>query len=282
MLKQRIATALAIAVVFLALLFGLPAQGFALLAMAAVSYGAWEWSYLAGLDGKLARCGYTLFFAILALAAYLYLAPAAVDADLAGILQVLLAGGIWWAIALLWVQGYPSSAVLWGSVWVRLIMGLFVLLPAWLGLALLVALDEGRWLVLGVVLLVVVADIGAYFAGHRFGVRKLAEAVSPGKTLEGFVGGMVAVLALTVLALALVPGLASLWWQWLLVAFFTALASVLGDLVESMVKRHRGVKDSGRILPGHGGLLDRVDSLCAALPVFTLLYLQLMHSSGQA
>ncbi len=136
MLKQRIATALAIAVLFLALLFGLPARGFALLAIAAVSYGAWEWSHLAGLDGRLARGGYTLVFAILALAAYLYLAPGAADADLAGILQVLLAGGIWWAIALLWVQGYPSSAVLWGSVWVRLIMGLFVLLPAWLALAL--------------------------------------------------------------------------------------------------------------------------------------------------
>ncbi len=139
-------------------------------------------------------------------------------------------------------------------------------------------MESSRWLVLAVVIIVVTADIGAYFAGHRFGVRKLAEAVSPGKTREGFVGGIVAVLALTVLALVLVPGLGSHWWQWLLVAFFTALASVLGDLVESMVKRHRGVKDSGRLLPGHGGLLDRIDSLCAALPVFTLLYLQLLYS----
>lgn len=278
MLKQRIATALAIAVLFLALLFGLPAQGFALLAIVAVSYGAWEWSHLAGLEGWPARGCYTLFFVFLALAAYLYLAPSAAGADLAGILQVLLAGGIWWAIALLWVQGYPSSAVLWGSVWVRLIMGLFVLLPAWLALALLVALESGRWLVLAVVFIVVAADIGAYFAGHRFGVRKLAEAVSPGKTREGFLGGIVAVLALTVLALVLVPGLGGHWWQWLLVAVFTALASVLGDLVESMVKRHRGVKDSGKLLPGHGGLLDRIDSLSAALPVFTLLYLQLLYS----
>ena len=125
-------------------------------------------------------------------------------------------------------------------------------------------------------LIVACADVGAYFSGRALGRHKLAPAVSPGKTLEGLVGGLVTVLIVAFLFLQFIPGHQDHWWQWSVIVAVTGLASVLGDLLESMVKRHRGVKDSGVILPGHGGLLDRIDSLTAALPVFSLLYLLLI------
>lgn len=156
-------------------------------------------------------------------------------------------------------------------------MGLFVLLPAWSALSWLVTIDSGRWLVFIVILTVVSADIGAFFAGRAFGRHKLAAQVSPGKTLEGCVGGLLLALVVISLTIFLSPFSHQLGWQWLLIALATVATSILGDLLESMVKRHRGVKDSGTILPGHGGILDRIDSLTAALPTFALLYLLLLY-----
>jgi phosphatidate cytidylyltransferase len=176
------------------------------------------------------------------------------------------------------VQGYPSSAVLWGSSAVRLLMGLFVLLPAWLALSWLAAQDGGHWLVMVVILTVVCADIGAYFSGRALGRHKLAAEVSPGKTWEGFFGGVITVLVVISIVIAFSPSQRHLWLEWTIVEVAAVLAAVLGDLLESMVKRHRGVKDSGRILPGHGGVLDRIDSLTAALPVFALFYILLIYS----
>ncbi len=276
MLKQRVVTALVIAALFLACLFWLSPPLFSVVGAVVIVVGAWEWAYLAGLERPRWRVLYALL--VMVLMAWLYFAvgfdSAAVNADRAG--SVMLAGGIWWALALLWVQGYPSSAILWGSVPVRLAMGLMVLIPAWVALSLLHALGGGAWLVLMAVLVVAAADIGAYFTGRRFGRRKLAVAVSPGKTLEGLAGGLAAALLLAAIVSLVAPSLRPFWWQWTLIVLASALASVLGDLLESMVKRHRGVKDSGRILPGHGGILDRIDSLSAALPFFALLYLSLI------
>lgn len=271
-LKQRIVTALVIAVVFLGLLFlGTPAV-FALFSALVIAVGAWEWSGLSGLARVRTRVLYSLTVSAILFGLYRVCGfgegPIRVDIGR----QVLLAGASWWAVALLWVQGYPSSALLWGSTVVRLIMGLFVLVPAWLALALLAHVPGGVWLILLVVLVVACADVGAYFCGHAFGRRKLAATVSPGKTLEGFAGGLVTVLVVCAAFLYFVPSQWSLWWQWSLIVLATALVSVLGDLTESMLKRHHGVKDSGVVLPGHGGVLDRIDSLTAALPVFALLY----------
>jgi phosphatidate cytidylyltransferase len=127
---------------------------------------------------------------------------------------------------------------------------------------------NGNLLILLVVMTVATADIGAYFFGKIFGKHQLVSAVSPGKSWEGFWGGLITCMLLA----ALVAWAANFrhWIQFLVIIVLVALASVIGDLVESMVKRHRGVKDSGAILPGHGGILDRIDGLTAAAPVFAL------------
>lgn len=276
MLKQRIVTAIALAIAFLSALFGLDAQQFALFAGLAIGIGAWEWSGLSGLQHPFARLACPLVLGLMMALIFVTCGFAGGDVDLERVRSLLLAGAIWWALALLWVQGYPSSAILWGSIAARLAMGVMVLLPAWLGMVVLTHFDEGEWLILLVVLVVACADVGAYFSGRAFGRHKLAPAVSPGKTLEGLFGGLVTVLIVASLFLLFTPGHHDHWWQWAVIVAVTALASVLGDLLESMVKRQRGVKDSGVILPGHGGLLDRIDSLTAALPVFSLLYLLLI------
>lgn len=273
MLRLRVATAVVLVLVFLSALFLLPPLGFSALMAIVVAYGAWEWGALAGLRRATARAAYVI--ALLALLVWLFsgwqLPGSALNKEVA--LPLLLVAGAWWAVALLWVQGYPSSAVLWGNVMVCLGVGILVLAPVWLAISVLVGEPRGPWLVLTVVLIVALADIGAYFTGRAFGRHKLAPAVSPGKTWEGALGGIVSV-AVFIAVLGIWRELdVQAWLPWAGVALATALASVLGDLLESMLKRHRGVKDSGTILPGHGGLLDRLDSLTAALPVFTLFYL---------
>lgn len=275
MLRQRVITALVLAGGFLGVLFGAPATVFLGLMALVVAYAAWEWSALAAIESGLARGLYVLLAAglLAALVAYFHFDKQSLIDPHISIFLVWSAG--WWALALLWVQSYPASALLWGRSWIGALMGLMVLLPTWAAMAVLIHAPRGPWLVLGVVVLVALADIGAFFTGRAFGHRKLAVKVSPGKTWEGLGGGMAAI-TLAVLVFVTVAAPAGQWWAWLLLALITGLASVLGDLVESMVKRHRGVKDSGAILPGHGGILDRIDSLTAALPVFTLLYI-LLH-----
>ena len=150
------------------------------------------------------------------------------------------------------------------------LMGLLVLVPAWLAAVFLLSYAHGKAMLVFMVILVAGADIGAYFAGRRFGHNKLAPKVSPGKTWEGVMGGQLAVISLAVivylaLGLSRITLLAAV-----AIAVCGAAASVVGDLVESMVKRHCGVKDSGTLLPGHGGLLDRIDGMTAAAPVFSL------------
>ena len=184
--------------------------------------------------------------------------------------SLLIVACAWWALALLLVQGYPSSAILWGHPVLRLLMGVLVLVPTWLALVYVRFQPQGAWLVVMIAAIVASADIGGYFTGRKFGKRKLAQAVSPGKTLEGFAGGLVSNLILGAIIAYLSGSNICLL---LAIVIPTSLFSVLGDLLESMVKRHAGVKDSGVILPGHGGILDRVDSITAAAPVFALALL---------
>ena len=186
--------------------------------------------------------------------------------------QVVGAGCLWWCLALLCVRAYPGMASLWSSRIVRGCMGLAILLPAWLA-ALFLLQVEGRGAAMVVmVLIVAAADIGAYFTGRALGKHALSPRVSPGKTWEGLWGGVVSVAAASVVRWNLLPprfdhlSLTAA----LLVALATGLASVLGDLTVSMVKRKSGLKASGSLLPGHGGILDRLDSLCAAAPTFAL------------
>ncbi|MYM64977.1 phosphatidate cytidylyltransferase [Pseudomaricurvus sp. HS19] len=267
-LKQRVITALVLAAVLLAALFGLAPGVFVLGLGLVVLLAAWEWSDLASIRGVAARLSFVgLVAASLLLVAALTGLPGAPDKAM--IRNLLLGACTWWALALLWVQGYPSSAVLWGNPWVKSLMGLLVLVPTWLGLALVRGQANGEWLIVLLVLVVVCADVGAYFSGRAFGKRKLATEVSPGKTWEGFWGG-VACCALLGLVVGYGVGGGAMM---LALVVPAGLASVLGDLLESMVKRQRGVKDSGTLLPGHGGVLDRVDSITAAAPVFALALL---------
>ena len=153
----------------------------------------------------------------------------------------------------------------------KVLIGLLILLPAWQGLVLLKQWPLGNYLIVAVMVLVWGADIGAYFSGRAFGKRKLAPQVSPGKSWEGVLGGL-----LTCLLIALAVGLSR---HWGVVELVLALAgtlllvmvSVVGDLTESMFKREAGIKDSSNLLPGHGGILDRIDSLTAAIPLFAVL-----------
>lgn len=281
MLKQRVITALILAVVFVAALIYLPGPLFSAFAATITLIGAWEWANLSGLSHRWQRCVYVLITGALLVLGAVYLGvhqlPAQslqnfelTESQALAFRNLLVVGCIWWALALLWVQGYPSSALLWHSRWVRALMGIFVLVPAWVGLSYLRIQDSGLWLLVLLVAIVACADIGGYFTGRRWGRHKLAINVSPGKTWEGFAGG---VAANTLLAL-----LVGHFWQggmlfWLAIIIPTSLVSVLGDLLESMVKRQRGIKDSSALLPGHGGVLDRVDSLTSAAPVFALALL---------
>ena len=277
MLKQRVITGIILAVGFLVALFALPTYGFIALITAVLAFAAWEWSHLAGFTSAMGRGFYMLSIVAIAaaLGAYLGFEQNILLTEKPRFL--LLLACTWWAIAVLWVQSYPSSAVLWGRHWVCLLMGAFVLLPMWLAFAGLMSLAEGPKLVLAVVVLVALADIGGYFVGRAIGCTKLAPKVSPGKTWEGLLGGQLAIAIVVVASGWFLDFEALRIGLWLGLAMVTGLASVLGDLLESMVKRHRGVKDSGTILPGHGGVLDRIDGLTAALPVFSLV-LSLLYS----
>ncbi|TNF33492.1 MAG: phosphatidate cytidylyltransferase [Gammaproteobacteria bacterium] len=269
MLRQRVVTALVLLLVLGTEILVVSPQGFALTVGVILLFAAWEWAGLAGLSTRLMRSLYVLVTAVLLV---IVAGKLGFPLERHGLRDVLGLAGLTWAVALLWVMGYPGSARLWGYRPVLAMLGWLVLLPCG---AALVYLREAHGLegLLYVVAVVCSADIGAYFAGRAWGKRKLAPAVSPGKSWAGFWGG---------LACALLLGGIAAWQQWfpaytawqcLLATGVASLASVLGDLLESMVKRFRGVKDSGKVLPGHGGVLDRLDSLTAAAPVFALFWL---------
>lgn len=262
MLKQRIITALILLPIALIGFFLLEGLAFALFIGVVVSLGAWEWARLAGCVGQPARVGYALLVAALLMVLYLLpvLAP-----------WLLAVSVFWWLAATALVLSYPDSQRHWRGRTGSLVIGLLILLPAWQALLVLKQWPQGNWLIVAVMVLVWVADIGAYFSGRRFGRRKLAPQVSPGKSWEGLVGGLLASLLVT-LGVGLYRG-----WSArelvlaLLGAAVVVLISVVGDLTESMFKRSAGIKDSSQLLPGHGGVMDRIDSLTAAVPVFAVL-----------
>ena len=265
-LRQRVLTAVVLGLGALAAIFWLPTPAFATVTAGVVLAGGWEWSRLAGWTDAAHRWVFLLVLAAV-------LGAAALLVHRGGLALVLFAGALWWLAALGLVLRYERSGTgLPASAGLRALAGLLTLVPAWVALVALHGQGAGgpAW-VFFLAALVWLADIGAYFAGGRWGRRRLAVRVSPAKSWEGVVGGTLAALAWTLTA-ALVAGLPPARWPaLLLVAAGTVAASVLGDLTESLFKREAGVKDSGDLLPGHGGVLDRIDSLTAAAPVFLLL-----------
>ncbi len=262
MLKQRIITALILLPIALCGFFLLEGTGFALFIGLVVTLGAWEWARLAGFTAQSARVGYAAIVALMLF--FMHLLPGLAP-------WVLGAAVLWWAVATYLVLTYPGSAAHWSSAACKLVIGLLILLPAWQGLVQIKQAPLGNWLIMAVMVLVWGADIGAYFSGRKFGKRKLAPHVSPGKSWEGVYGG----LALSLVLTAIVGVVRD--WNFgqiligLLGAAIIVFISVVGDLTESMFKRQSGVKDSSNLLPGHGGVLDRIDSLTAAIPIFAVL-----------
>lgn len=268
MLRQRIITAAWLAPVVLVGLFGLQGSAFALFTAFMVLLGAWEWTNLAGIRQQSQRIQLVVGAAVLMLIMWFAGAALAV--------WPLWCAALGWLLNLYWVTHYPDKGHQWQATGRRLAMGLWVLIPCWVGFNIL--RESGAVWLLFVLLLVWAADIGAYFAGRRWGRRKLAPRVSPGKSWEGVIGGMIATTLLSIAfalwqPLGLAGGIALI-----LITAVVTLTSVLGDLLESMLKRYRDVKDSSQLLPGHGGVLDRIDSLTAAIPIFALLYLQVLQA----
>lgn len=256
-LKRRLAAAAVLlpAAVVWALLA--PLSVFAAVGAALLLIGAWEWAGLSGVSGIYARI--TCLLAV----------------------SALMALG-WWA--LYWPQATTILLIVFSAFWVVsaielgsgkiaasrtvfLVQGVWVMVPAWFAFVAVRRGADGPALVLALLAIVWAADAGAYFAGRRWGRRRLAPRISPGKSWEGLAGGVIAGVAAALVA--------SLWCDTSIavlvpLAVAVVLFSVLGDLLESRLKRAAGAKDSGRIIPGHGGLLDRIDSLCAAAPIFAL------------
>ncbi|WP_429064188.1 phosphatidate cytidylyltransferase [Aeromonas bestiarum] len=281
MLKQRIITALLLVPLVLGALFFLPLKFFALLAALVFLLASREWS---GFVFARPQQWLPLVFCLL-LGASLFWLP--VEQLWTPHLHPLVMGVLWtavswWLLGLLLVLRYPQSAKLWKeSIWLKSLFGLVTLVPFFWSLVAIRGYNfyhdpmMGAWILLFVMGLVWAADSGAYFFGKAFGKHKLAPAVSPGKTIEGMVGGLFTASLLAVAVtwfMGFVPAKMAIV---LFCSLLAVLASVLGDLTESMFKREAGIKDSGTLLPGHGGILDRIDSLTAALPVFLLSYLLL-------
>jgi phosphatidate cytidylyltransferase len=258
MLKLRIITALIVAPLVIVAIFLLPLIAFAVVFLVAAGLGLLEWANLAGIRSVAAKSAYLALYAALG---YLVFENPPLWPS------IFTAVVVFWVVAALVVLTFPAS----GQILVKAFLvptGYVVFVGAWLAL---VALHEGGgpWLILWVLIVVWAADIGAYFAGRGLGRNKLAVLVSPGKTWEGAVGGVLLSVALGSALGVAVADLARLGlslWQWGFASLIVAVVSVFGDLFESALKRARGVKDSGTLFPGHGGMLDRVDSLIAALP----------------
>lgn len=284
MLKQRVLSAIVLIALVLCALFLFSPFYFALSLGLIATLGVWEWTQFANFKQPLARfCLAALLGAFIFL--WLFTEGNYLDAGrvFENYLPLLLINSVgWWVLALWLVITYPNSAKYWGKNKPLQLLFAFSTLIPFVAAVLRLRLDNyaldphhGLFLLLYVFVLVWAADSGAYFAGRAFGKHKLAPKVSPGKTWEGALGGLVtaAVLAFIFIHFSAETLLGSRAMAgFILLSVATVAVSILGDLTESMFKRQAGIKDSSQLIPGHGGILDRIDSLTAAVPFFTYFY----------
>lgn len=281
MLKERVLSAIVMIAAVLAALFALSPLSFTIALAAVIVLGMWEWAQFVGFKRPIARAIVAfvttclLIFPIMAGTNQIQASRFLTDETT----PLLFIGCLWWLVAFGLVVSYPHSATRWAkSVSAKFIFGFCTLIPFLIGTLALrfyqYNLDEyrGLYLLLYVFLLVWGADSGAYFAGRAFGKHKLAPKVSPGKSWEGAIGGVITSALIALIFLKTTPenvfGREIALLPFLLLSVVTVAVSILGDLSESMFKRQAGIKDSSQLIPGHGGILDRIDSLTAAVPVF--------------
>ncbi|MFT5704088.1 MAG: phosphatidate cytidylyltransferase [Shewanella sp.] len=281
MLKQRIITAIWLIPLVLGAVFGLPTEYFSWALIGVFLIAAKEWGQIIDKSCQITQWSFTITIGVLLVALNLFVPSDELwfNGQLHPVyLSIILIGSFWWLIAFFLVISFPKSAALWQkSHMFKSMFGQLTLIPCYAALVALKGLSTesdpyyGGSLVFFVMLVVWATDSGAYFAGKAFGRTKLMPNVSPAKTIEGLVGGL-AMSMLIVFAIMQISPEQELSLV-ICVTLFVALVSAVGDLSESMFKRVAQIKDSGKILPGHGGVLDRIDSLTAALPVFTLIYI---------
>lgn len=260
MLKLRIITSVILIPIIFALIFFAPNWLFLLALIPVLGLAAWEWAQLssvATLNGKL-----IYFAALLLISAGLLLIPSPF---------ILVVALLWWLFAIAAVYLFPRGKIFWQNhLWFRLGCGGLVLVPFFVAIYDIWTRAGGAMLLTYLLVVIWCADIGAYFIGSKYGKTKLAPAVSPKKTLEGVYGGLLlVVIAMAIMSIFVDDRIFFKPLFWLLV-ILTVCISVVGDLTESVTKRFADVKDSGSFLPGHGGVLDRIDSLTAAAPIFAL------------
>ncbi len=265
MLWKRVLTAIVLLPLVLWALFTLPPTGIAILIGVTVTIATWELTALIGLNTASGRILYTLLMGVFGVSGSMLLLQGG------SLFPVFAVASIWWIYAVVHILKEDGTyGGVFGSYFGRLIAGFVVMLPTWLGFLTLYTSDSAAPnLLLYVLVLVWVADSFAYFAGKAWGRHKLAPAVSPGKSIEGVFGGLIGVAIVA-------TGAGLFLWQhegkdlyiWIALSLLTGAVSVVGDLTESIFKRRAGVKDSGKLLPGHGGMFDRIDALTAAVPVF--------------
>ena len=264
MLIKRIATAAVLAPLVVIGTLKLDNFYFGIALASVVTIGAWEYSRLIQIQQKMLQVLYGVVIAVIALlgASFeVYLMP------------LLMLSAAWWLLNIVWILSYPKYSSCWHTSWpARLINGLFIFVP--MVTALVTLQQNTSELVLLLLVLIWSADSGAFFVGKSIGRHKLSPKVSPGKTIEGAIGGIVATIGVMMIYVALqIDGaVAGDYFQYAVVALLVAIASIVGDLFESLYKRISNIKDSGNLLPGHGGVFDRVDSLTAAAPIFYLAY----------
>ena len=264
MLKQRVITAIIFASLIIWGVLRLPAAGFAALFAAVVLLAAWEWGELLGRDHSRSVGFVGIILGLLALGWWQ-------RENVLLLHGLVLASALFWLLALGWLYRFCQTPQQHTSILSFVVVGIVLLLPPWFAmLALRESTRFGAGYVLFLLVLIWLADSGAYFAGRAWGRRKLAPKISPGKTWEGVLGAFATSLLVALLGAWLLELQMTQWPGFIALSLIVVGFSIVGDLFESMIKRQRGVKDSSHILPGHGGILDRIDSLTAATPLFLL------------
>ena len=260
MLKQRIITALILGSLIVFAIFKLPPQVMVIIFAIITLVGAWEWSVLVGADTVMKKVMYLLMIGACILIIEIFATSFHKN-------MILFIASLWWAAVVIMLAFYRAEWLS-SSVLHRLLKysGFIVLVPAWLALVMLH--ERSPELLMFLLSIIWMADIAAYFTGKRFGKNKLAPKLSPGKSREGVVGAFISTIALALIGLQLFTINKQEWAYFIALCAIIAMISVVGDLYESLLKRKAGVKDSGNILPGHGGVLDRIDSVTAAAPGF--------------